>query len=171
MKKVQPKGLPITGFNLNKPTGPGHSYVDNDSRNLSAVTPTYKDGAQTITNSRGISSTFLFTNGVSLNEPELVSRYRRMLNNPHVDKALASIFNQSIVRDAKKESVKINLDKLDLSKDIKDKINEEFNEIYKLLKFKEYGYDLFSQWYIDGRLYFQVIVDDDMSKAKEEGDI
>ena len=48
------------------------------------------------------------------------------------------------------------LDKLLFDKSIK----EEFSELVRLLDFRKVGYELFRKWYVDGRLYFHVIIDD-----------
>jgi hypothetical protein len=55
--------------------------------------------------------------------------------------------------------VQINLDQSKIPQDIKDSIIKEFEVIYKLIEFDTKGFDYFRRWYIDGRIYFQKIVD------------
>ena len=62
--------------------------------------------------------------------------------------------------------VTINLDKLKQPESIKKKIVEEFNVVQKMLNFSNLADDLFKRWYIDGRIYFHVIVND---KNPKEG--
>ena len=61
--------------------------------------------------------------------------------------------------DSNQEQVNINLDDLEFSKQLKDKITDEFNEVKKLLDFSSSGFDIIRRWYVDGRLYYHVIID------------
>ena len=45
------------------------------------------------------------------------------------------------------------------SEEIKEIIQEEFKKILSLLDFNENGYEIFKRWYVDGRLYFQILID------------
>ena len=65
----------------------------------------------------------------------------------------------SDVHDVSGKSVSIILDDLDQPEEIKEAIREEFKHVLKLLNFSNYGSGLFRDWYIDGRLFFQVLVD------------
>ena len=47
---------------------------------------------------------------------------------------------------------------------IKKLIKEEFDTIYSMLNFKELGHDIFRRWYVDGRLYHHLVVDEDNPK-------
>ena len=47
-----------------------------------------------------------------------------------------------------------------MSDSIKKEITEEFNNILSLYKFNKQGEGLFKKWYVDGRIYFHVIIDD-----------
>jgi hypothetical protein len=58
----------------------------------------------------------------------------------------------------------INLDNLKQPESIKKKIIEEFNNIQKMLNFSNLADDLFKRWYIDGRIYYHVIVNDTAPK-------
>ena len=84
---------------------------------------------------------------------------------PEVESAIEDICNESIVYDDNSKSIELFLDKVDLSDNIKEKITEEFNDVYRLLEFNQRGYEIFRKWYIDGRLYYHIIVDD--KKLKE----
>jgi hypothetical protein len=57
-------------------------------------------------------------------------------------------------------AVSINLDSIPVSSSIKKQITEEFEHIYNMLNFKELGHDIFRRWYIDGRLYHHLVVDE-----------
>ena len=53
---------------------------------------------------------------------------------------------------------------LDLSKNIKEAIRDEFDEILSLLDFKDKAHDIFRRWYVDGRVYYQKVIN--QSKPK-----
>ena len=44
-------------------------------------------------------------------------------------------------------------------KDIRRKIEHEFSEILRLLNFNVKGHDIFRRWYVDGRIFFQKLID------------
>ena len=64
-----------------------------------------------------------------------------------------------VVADESVKSVKINVDNIDFSDDVKLKINDEFNEVLNLLGFNTKGHDIFRRWYVDGRLYYHKVID------------
>jgi len=55
--------------------------------------------------------------------------------------------------------VQINLDNVDVADDIKETIENEFEKILQLLEFNNKGHDIFRRWYIDGRIYYQKVID------------
>jgi len=125
---------------------------------------TLDDGAVTITQNAHY-GTYVDLEGSVRNELELISRYREMSNHPECEMAVGEIVNEAITHDSDGEIVSIVMDKLKQSDNIKKKITEEFNNILKMLNFNNIGDDLFKRWYIDGRIYFQVVVDE--TKPKE----
>ena len=93
-------------------------------------------------------------------EKELIIVYRSLTCVPEVDQAIIEIVNDSVVY-SKSEvyPVKLNLDGLELSENIKNKIIESFEEILRKLKFERKADDLFRSWYVDGRLPLYIDVD------------
>jgi hypothetical protein len=124
---------------------------------------TLDDGAVTITQNAHY-GTYVDLEGSVRNELELISRYREMSNHPECEMAVNEIVNEAITHDTDGEIVSIVMDKLKQSANIKKKITEEFNNILKMLNFNNIGDDLFKRWYIDGRIYFQVVVDETKPK-------
>ena len=56
--------------------------------------------------------------------------------------------------------VEMNLDDIEeLSDDIKDMMREEFEHCLKLLKMNTRGYDVFRNWYVDGKLFYHIVID------------
>jgi hypothetical protein len=125
----------------------------------SFVPPTNEDGALSIAEG-GVYGTFVDLDGSVRTEAELVNRYRSIAVDPIVDLAIQDIVNEAIVEDSDEETVAIVLDDLEIPNTIKKKIEEEFEEILRLLEFNSLSYEIFRRWYVDGRLYYHVIVDE-----------
>jgi len=87
-----------------------------------------------------------------------------MANHPELESAIDDIVNESITHDQDGEVVSINMDNLKQPDTIKKKIAEEFDNILTLLNFNNLADDLFKRWYIDGRIYYHVIVNENNSK-------
>jgi hypothetical protein len=127
-------------------------------------TETMDDGAVTITQNAHY-GTYVDLEGSVRNEIELVSRYREMANHPELEMAIDDIVNEAITHDESGRTLDIVLDKLKQPETIKKKIAEEFENILKLLNFSNLADDLFKRWYIDGRIYYHIVVDE--TKPKE----
>ena len=77
-----------------------------------------------------------------------------------VDGAIDDIVNEAIIREDNKSLVEINLTRLEQPDKVKDRIREEFELILKLLDFNNIGYDIFRRWYVDGRMYYHMMIDE-----------
>jgi len=122
-------------------------------------TETIDDCAVTITQNAHY-GTYVDLEGSVRNELELITRYREMANHPECDMAIDEIVNEAITHDKDGKVMDINLDNLKQPESIKKKIVEEFQNIQKMLNFSNLSDDLFKRWYIDGRIYYHVIVND-----------
>ena len=122
------------------------------------------DGAVTVT-SNAYYGTYVDLEGSVRNEIELITRYREMANHPELEMAIDDIVNEAITKDETGQCISINLDKLKQPDSIKKKIIDEFDNIQSLLNFKNLADDLFKRWYIDGRIYYHIVVDE--KKPKE----
>lgn len=126
------------------------------------------DGAVTITQNAHY-GTYVDLDGSVRNEIELITRYREMSNHPECDMAIDEIVNEAISHTEQGEIVKIVVDNLKQPEAVKKKIIEEFKNIQKMLNFSNLADDLFKRWYIDGRIYYHVIVNDkDPKKGIQE---
>ena len=92
-------------------------------------------------------------------DSETIRRYRCMAMHPEIDKAIDEIINEAIVSDTNDQPVAIDLSNLDVSERIKTIIREEFSYILHLLDFNNKAHEMFRRWYIDGRLYYQKVID------------
>ena len=123
------------------------------------------DGAVTIT-SNAYYGTYVDLEGSIRNELELITRYREMSNHPELEMAIDEIVNEAITYTLDNRVVDINLDKLKTTESIKKKISEEFETVLRLLNFQNLASDLFKRWYIDGRMYYHIVVNE---KNPKEG--
>ena len=78
---------------------------------------------------------------------------------PEADQAIDDIINEAVVTNRENQPVTISLEKSQLSENIKHNIKVEFHEIMRLLDFRKIGYEIFRKWYVDGRIYFHIIID------------
>jgi hypothetical protein len=125
----------------------------------SIVSPTQEDGAIEIAPG-GAYGTYVDLEGKAKNEGELVTKYRQMALQSECDSAIQDVVNEAIVVTEDSGPVEIVLDKLDYPENIKKKIHEEFEAVMKLLDFNNNAYDLFRKWYVDGRLYHHIVIDE-----------
>ena len=126
---------------------------------------TVDDGAVTVTQN-AYYGTYVDLEGSVRNEIELITRYREMSNHPECQMAIDEIVNEAITHDDQGKVVDIVLDNLKQPESIKKKIAEEFNNVLKMLNFSNLADDLFKRWYIDGRIFYHVVVND---KNPKEG--
>ena len=99
------------------------------------------------------------------NENDLIRRYREVSQYSDCDMAIEDIVNEAIVADEAKHPIEIVLDDLKVSAGIKARITDEFDEVLRLLKFNDRAHEVFRQWYVDGRLYYQILFDENDVKA------
>ena len=125
----------------------------------SFVPPQDNDGALEIAPG-GVYGTYVDLEGTAKSEAELVTRYREMSTQPEADLAIDDIVNEAIVYNEKDPAISIVLDDLKVSKGIKNRIREEFDKVLRLLHFTTNAYDIFKRWYVDGRLYYHIVIDE-----------
>ena len=101
----------------------------------------------------------LDTDGREKSDVDLIKRYRDISQQSECDTAIEDIINEGIVANQEDVPVQISLDRVPFSDKIKRKIREEFEEVLRLLDFNVKGHDIFRRWYVDGRLYYQKIID------------
>jgi hypothetical protein len=120
--------------------------------------PGNDDGALTIT-SAAYYGTYVDLDGTAKNEVELISRYREMAMQPEIESAIDDIVNEAICQDDDGTITKIVLDKLEQPEKIKKAIKSEFASILKLLNYQNMAQDIFRRYYIDGKMYYHIIID------------
>ena len=125
--------------------------------------PVSDDGAIAVT-AGGYFGTYLDLEASFKNENDLVTRYREMAMQPELEAAVDEIVNETIVHDVTGKSVSIILDDLEQPEKIKNMIRDEFENVLRMMDFSNYGAEIFRNWYIDGRLFYQVLIDEKQPK-------
>jgi len=120
--------------------------------------PASDDGALTIT-SAAYYGTYVDLDGTAKNEVELISRYREMAMQPEIESAIDDIVNEAICQDDDGKNIEIILDDLNVPDKIKKAIKAEFHTILRMLNYTNMAQDIFRRYYIDGKLYYHIIVD------------
>ena len=133
---------------------------------LPSFAPKLEEDGALVVSEGGAYGQYVDLEGAVRNEAELVSKYREISMHPDIEMAVDDIVNEAIVMDPKKEIVSLNLDDLEQPDNIKKMIQEEFDNVIELLEFNQHAYEIFRKWYVDGRLYYHVIIDE---KVPREG--
>lgn len=121
--------------------------------------PSNEDGALTIS-AAAYYGTYVDLDGTAKNEVELISRYREMAMQPEIEAAVDDIVNEAIVQNDDGKSLRLILDDLKQPDKIKKAIEEEFQVVQRLLNYKNMAADTFRRFYIDGRLFYHIIIDE-----------
>jgi len=126
----------------------------------SVIAPTADDGSTVVNNAAAYYGLVVDLEGIVKNENDLIRRYREAAQYADCDAAIEDIVSEAIVADSSAPPVTLVLDDLKVSESIKKKIRDEFDQVLRLYKFDEKGHDMFRQWYIDGRMYYHIILDE-----------
>lgn len=133
------------------------SMIDRDAQNIIHQNPTAMGGNDTLP-----------WNSYALPQDEinLIKQYRALSQSSEVDEALQQIYNEAFIFDVLNErAFDIDFyDDCDLSEAVKKKITQEVIELYNITEFADNGTKYFSNWYVDGRLTFQKIIDSNKPK-------
>lgn len=154
--------LKLFGFEIKR----AGKATSNKEKLPSVVPPTDNDGAGYVTATAGHFGQYVNMEGdQSKDNAQLIMRYRGVAMHPEVDMAIEEIVNEGISSSENSSSVEIALDDIEASDKIKDLIRDEFDSIVAMLKFNELGHDIFRSFYVDGRLYYHLLVNESNMKA------
>ncbi|MDP7365832.1 MAG: portal protein [Candidatus Pacebacteria bacterium] len=147
----------LFGFSVSRPV----KDKKRQDRVKSFAPPAKDDGAIVVAEG-GAFGTYVNMDGAGKlkNEAQLITKYRALSLQPEAELAIDDIVNEAIVMQKNAPPIEINLDDLEQPKKIKDKIKDEFEHIMQLLDFNNEGYDIFKRWYVDGRLYYHIMIDE-----------
>ena len=154
--------MELFGYKIEKRIG--SNVVDKGT--TSFVAPDLDDGS-TVIDGGGINAFAVNFDTAFNTQQELIAKYRQTAKQPEAESAIDDIVNEAIVLDPLKDPVQIYTDKLDtidVPKNIKTMIEDEFQIISKKLEFNQSGPDIFRRWYEDGAIHYHIIFDNDNIK-------
>ena len=155
-------GLKLFGFEIkraeNKPK---------EKEKLQSIVPTADpDGAGYVTASGSHFGSYIDMDGADAKDnTQQIQKYRGVAQHPEVDAAIEDIVNESVSGSEMEAPVELDLDNVKTSDKIKKLMVEEFDTICAMLNFNELGHDIFRSWYVDGRLYHHLVVNESNMKA------
>jgi hypothetical protein len=139
-----------------------------DDKLRSIVPPVDEDGAGYVTAAGSHYGTYVNVDGGEHAKDNIqnIKQYRAVSYHPEVDAAIDDIVNESIVSGENELPVTLILDHVEgLSDQLKKVITTEFEDVCSMLNFKELGHDVFRRWYIDGRIYHHLVINESQPKA------
>lgn len=161
--------MPISlwGFELRR-----QSPKEDDRQNRASIVPPTNDDGSLVVSDGNFYGVVLDLEGTVRTEAELVNKYRDMELYPDVDSAIDDIVNGALATD-EEDVVTVNLDGFEeespfAKPEIKEKVENEFRKVIELLDFNNKAYEIFRRWYVDGRIYYNVVLDEDESQGIKE---
>lgn len=130
---------------------------------LSPVPPENADGALNISYGAGggYYGYYLDLDGTIVDDFQLINRYREMQIVPEVDEAIDQIINEMVIQDNGRMPVSINTDNITALDEVtKIRVQAEFDGLLKQMHFHKDAYSVVRQWYVDGRLFYHLVVDE-----------
>jgi hypothetical protein len=157
------QGIKLFGFEIRR-AGARKAAAKNQLDSI--VPPTDDDGAGYVTASGSHFGQYVNLDGdESKDNIELIRQYRGVAMHPEVDAAIEDIVNEAVTIEDKGLSVKLVLDDVEASDKIKKEIQLEFDTVLNMLKFNDLGHDIFRRFYVDGRMYHHLVVNESNLKA------
>jgi len=140
----------------------------NADKMQSIVPPVDQDGAGYVTAAGAHYGTYvnLGEGDHAKDNLQNIRQYRAVAVHPEVDAAIEDIVNEAITGNENQSPVTLILDHVEgLSDQLKKTMTEEFDNICSMLQFTDFGHDIFRKWYVDGRVYHHLVVDEKNLKA------
>lgn len=94
-----------------------------------------------------------------ISDHELIKKYRDAALHPECDAAISDIVNEAIASSDSSAPVTLNLKNLEQPDNVKKQILEQFEKVISLYNFNQDASEIFRQWYVDGRSYYHVMID------------
>jgi len=149
---------------------PSQDTVEHDPKTVQALTPKDDDDGAIVIQGDSLRDAYSYDSGIESrfkSDSDMILEYRQASEYPEADTAINIIVDESInVFNAVESPVNININDDVVSENIAAKISEEFLNISSMFDLKNKGYKMFRDWYVDGRIYFHILVDE---KKQKEG--
>lgn len=147
----------------------GFSFKKQESAQLSQTTipiPRTPEDGEVVISAGGFQGQYLAGIGETfsgMTESELILNYRSAAEQPECDGAVSDIVDEAIASGDKQ--VTLDMDRADfISDQVKDMIHAEFRKVTSLLDFNASAADIFRRWYIDGRIFYHIVIDKNDTK-------
>jgi hypothetical protein len=151
--------MELFGYNITKRVGA--KDIAKEKEVVSFTPKPEDDGVSSTVAAGGYYGQYVDLDGTaSSNDRDLIIKYREASQQPECDSAISDIVDAAIASSSIGAPAELILNKLDQPDSIKKQISEEFDNVLSLYKFNKTGENLFRKWYVDGRIYFHVIIDD-----------
>lgn len=135
----------------------GHNYYIRDFSEPLKNTTAPTSFASTVSFTSAAFNEDLYSDQLSLDiyQKMMIQRWRTMSRNSYIKIALKYISTEMCsIDDMDSTPVELNLTNTTFSKNIQEKIHEEFDRVMKMLRFKKNAPRMIQQWLIDGISYF-----------------
>lgn len=130
------------------------------------VSPTTNDGSYVI-NANNLSGYWGYSFDIDAavtDDFDMILKYRDTASYPTTDEAIEQIIDEMVIVDAD-VPIALNLDNLPKQYNgIKKKIESEWEKILALYHFNRDCHDIIKRWYIDGRIFYYLIIDPENPK-------
>ncbi len=145
------EAVELFGFRIGRP--------EKEEELPSFVPQNIEDGAVAISEGGAFGTTVDLDNKIK-NETQLITKYREMALQPEAEKAIDDVCNEAIITDDNQLPINLDLDEVEtVSTSVKEMMRDEFEYIQRLLKMNTKGYDVFRNWYVDGKIYYHIVID------------
>ena len=102
---------------------------------------------------------------IETTENSHIQQCREIAMYHEIDSAIEEIVSEAIISGENEDSIKLDLSQTGFSDPIRGKVRKSFKKVYNILDFKIKGYNIFRKWYIDGRLYYHIVIDEKSPKS------
>ena len=128
--------------------------------------PVVDDGASVVSaTGSAYYGIYLDVDAATKSEAQAITTYREIAAYPEIDLAIQDIVNEAIPHEDDTPQLTLILDDLEVSDNLKEKMTEAFKSVLNKLNYSKTGSDLFRKWYVDSRIYFQILVDKNNPKS------
>lgn len=96
-----------------------------------------------------------------VSEVQRIQTYRQISKSAEIDEVMGDIVNETFIFQSGRKSFELDWfpNNEDLSDQLKDRIYNEFCNVYEAFNFDDIGSELLSNFYVDGRMAYQKVVD------------
>jgi hypothetical protein len=151
--------MELFGYEINKKvSSQGEAKAE---KIISPIPKANDEGSTTVTVGGGYYGQFVDLEGTdAVSDHQLIIKYREAAMQAECDAAVSDIVDGALASGDTSSPIELITEDLDQPNKVKKEIHKEFDKVLQLLKFNHKAADYFRNWYVDGKIYFNVIIDD-----------